>query len=282
MIMKRSIFTFFFLITIFGLNAQDGVLDASFGTGGKVIINIDNSDNVSKAIAVQPDGKIILAGYGTTSINFFSIARLNTNGTPDISFGVNGFASTILPSSGIASSVVLQGDGKIIAGGHSWGGSYNEFTLTRYNTNGTPDATFGSSGIVTTSFLTQSGIGKSLAIQPDGKIILAGFAYNDFNDDNDFALVRYNTNGSLDSTFGVDGMVFTSFGLTQDWINTIELQADGKIIAGGFAGGQMAMARYLVDGNLDPTFATGGKFTSNISTVSQAGINGMILDISGI
>jgi len=280
--MKRTICLFFLITAFTAINAQNGILDPSFGINGIVVIDVDNSNNASKAIAIQPDGKILIAGYSTTSINLFNVVRLNGDGSLDNSFGSNGVVSTTLASTSIASSIALQDDGKIIAGGHSWGGDYNEFTLIRYNSNGSLDATFGNSGIVTTSFLNKSGIGKSLAIQADGKIILAGFSYSDFNDFDDFALVRYNSDGSLDNSFGTGGIVFTSFGNTMDWINSVTLQSDGKIVAGGFSADRMALARYLNDGSLDITFGANGLVANYIFTASQAIINGLSLTQDGI
>ena len=280
--MKRNICLFFLLTAFARLNAQNGVLDPSFGINGSAVIDVGNSDNISKSIAIQPDGKILLAGYASTSINLFSLVRLNPDGSLDNSFGTNGIVTTTFPFTSIASSLVLQNDGKIIAGGHTWGGKYNEFALVRYNSDGSLDATFGNFGLVTTSFLNKSGIGRSLVLQEDGKIILAGRSYSDFNDFDDFALARYNSNGSLDTTFGTEGIVFTNFAITTDWINSVKLQSDGKIVAGGFSANRMALARYLNNGSLDNTFGINGMATNLVSTASQAGINGLALTKDGI
>jgi uncharacterized delta-60 repeat protein len=280
--MKQAICIIFLITAFTTINAQNGILDPSFGTNGIVVIDVGNLDNTSKSIAIQPDGKILMAGYSSTSISFFNVVRLNPDGSLDNSFGTNGVVSTALTSTSNASSIALQDDGKIIAGGHSWGGDYNEFTLIRYNSDGSLDATFGNSGIVTTSFVNKSGIGKSLVIQADGKIILAGYSYFDFSDADEFALVRYNSDGSPDNSFGTGGIVFTNFGNSMDLINSVTLQSDGKIIAGGFSAPQMALARYLTDGSLDNTFGTNGLVTTNISTTSQAIINGLALTQDGI
>lgn len=274
----------FFLLTTFAtLNAQNGVLDPSFGTNGIVVLDVGNSNNTTRAIAIQPDGKILMAGFSSTSINLFNVVRLNPDGSLDNSFGTNGVASTTLAFTSIASSIALQQDGKIIAGGHTWGGESNGFALIRYNSDGSIDNSFGNSGITTTHFFGKDAIGKSLAIQADGKIILAGYSYTIFNDDDDFAVARYNPDGSIDQTFGTNGAVFTTFGVNErDWINSIAVQADGKILAGGFSSNRMALARYLTDGSLDPTFGTNGLAVNIIPPASQAFINGLALSPDGI
>jgi uncharacterized delta-60 repeat protein len=273
---------FILLIAFATINAQNGILDLSFGTNGIVVLDAGNSNNTTRDIAIQPDGKILMAGFSTTSINLFNVVRLNPDGSLDNSFGTNGVASTALASTSIASSIALQQDGKIIAGGHTWGGESNGFALIRYNSDGSLDNSFGNSGITTTHFSGKNAIGKSLAIQADGKIILGGHSYTIFNDDDDFAVARYNPDGSIDQTFGTNGAVFTTFGVNRDWINSIALQADGKILAGGFSSNRMALARYLTDGSLDPTFGTNGLAVNIIPPASQAFINGLALSPDGI
>lgn len=280
--MKRINCMFFLLTAFAALNAQNGSLDASFGNNGIVVIDVGNSNNSARSMVIQPDGKILMAGFSTTSINLFNVIRLNPDGSLDDSFGTNGVATTTLASTSIASSIALQQDGKIIAGGHTWGGISNGFALIRYNSDGSLDTSFGNSGVTTTHLFGKDVIGKSLAIQADGKIILAGYSYTIFNDNDDFALARYHPDGSIDQTFGTNGVVFTSFGVNRDWINSIALQSDGKIVAGGFSSNRMAMARYLTDGSLDPTFGTNGLVLNIIANTSQTFINGLALSQDGI
>jgi uncharacterized delta-60 repeat protein len=201
----------FLLLACCGLSAQaaPGDLDPSFGTNGKVITDF-GSNNYVRAIAVQSDGKIVAAGNAQASHMQFALARHNPDGTLDESFGTGGkVTTTIGTDDAFAYAVALQSDGRIVAAGYirSMG---NRFALARYNTNGTLDTSFGTGGIVTTQF-SSIAFAYALAIQPDGKIIAAGnitIFTSQINND-DFALARYNTNGTLDASFGTGGLVTT-------------------------------------------------------------------------
>ncbi len=163
-------------------------LDNSFHFDGKVTINMGGDDR-AMAMKIQSDGKILLGGY-TTNVNMdFALARLNTDGAPDFSFGGsgNGRIEHHLGGSEAANGMVLQPDGKAILVGYSNGTGTYDFTLTRYNTNGTPDTTFGVAGKVSTDiagFATD--VATAAALQPDGRLVAAGYAGNDF------AVARYN------------------------------------------------------------------------------------------
>jgi uncharacterized delta-60 repeat protein len=182
--------------------AAEGDLDTTFDSDGKVTTAIGASDNEAYSVAIQSDGKIVAAGSSKNGSNYdFALARYNTDGTLDTNFGTGGKVITAIGSStDVAESVAIQSDGKIVAAGFSNNGSNNDFALVRYNTNGTLDTTFDSDGKVTTAIGSANDAAYSVAIQSDGKIVAAGFSNNGSN--NDFALVRYNTNGSLDTSFG--------------------------------------------------------------------------------
>jgi len=245
----------------------DGTLDNSFGTNGKVITDFQQHD-YAYAIALQPDGKIILAGYSTIPMNpghnyLFALARYNSNGTLDNTFGVGGLDTfdfgftTSYDETGW--SMVLQPDGKIIVAGNHFN-TNNDFALVRFNTDGSPDNTFGTGGKVMTDLGKQDGI-LCAALQNDGKIVVSGFTglvplqY-------DFALARYNADGTLDNTFGTDGKVITDLGDREEaW--SVKILNDGKILVGGFSGFDFALARYNADGTLDNTFNTNGKLTTD-------------------
>jgi uncharacterized delta-60 repeat protein len=228
----------------------DGSLDNGFGSGGKVITAYSAG---ASAVAIQPDGKILVAGGSL-------LVRYNTDGSLDPTFGSGG--KVIRPGfGGFSISLLLQADKKIVAVGTMF--TPGDFALVRYNTDGSLDPTFGSGAIVTTDFSGRDDEAYASALQSDGKIIAAGRTTTTVGDSGFFALARYNTDGSLDPTFGMDGMVTTSF-LPNDssFAETIVIQRDGKIVAGGgnfiFDHGLM-FARYNSDGSLDPTFGTGGK-----------------------
>ncbi len=210
----------------------DGSLDSSFGTGGKVTTDFGGSDAALAAV-LQPDGKIVAVG---TSAADFALARYNTDGSLDTSFGTGGKVTTDFGGTDQAWAAVLQPDGKIVAAGLASA----DFALARYNTNGSLDTSFGTGGKVTTSF-EGSDQARAVVLQPDGKIVAVGW-------DNgvEFALARYNTDGLLDSSFGTGGKVTTDFGGSDAALAAV-LQSDGKIVAVGFANTtDFALARYLI------------------------------------
>ena len=259
----------------------DGSLDASFGGTGKVTTTVGTVASAN-SVAIQNDGKIVVAGLTTTGADFdFAVVRFNADGSLDTSFGGTGKVTTSTsPGFESANSVVIQDDGKIVVAGYS--------ALVRYNANGSLDATFGTSGKVTTDFAVFNAV-----LQDDGKIIGVGahdsssqFTLERFNADgsldtsfggtgkvthpgvlaqvgsvtvqtdgkivvvaqqgaDDFRIARYDTDGSLDFTFGVNGIVTTDFGLTSDIGRSITLQNDGNIVVAGVSNNRFAVARYF-------------------------------------
>ncbi|HEU4507529.1 MAG TPA: delta-60 repeat domain-containing protein, partial [Pyrinomonadaceae bacterium] len=242
----------------------DGSLDNSFGSAGKLTTEFFESNDAAQAVALQPDGKIVVAGRVLTSTGRqrFALARYNSNGTLDNSFGSAGklvefFHNELFDARAFA--ILLQSDSKIIAGGWASGPQGGtDFALARYNPDGTLDNTFGTAGKVTTDFLNRGNEQiNHLAVQPDGKIIATGFSDLRGSDDR-FALVRYNQDGSVDNSFGVEGKVTSTFFPDFDCsIEEIELQPDGKIVAVGWAlftgGNHFALARYTSDQLATPT-----------------------------
>lgn len=260
-------------------HAADGDLDPTFGSAGQVTTDFNQSTDIAYAVALQTDGKIVVAGTTYKNNDYssedFAIARYNANGTLDTTFGVNGKVTTDFPGlAAVASAVVVQPDGKILVAG----GAFplftfaGDFKLVRYNPNGSLDTTFGSGGIVTTSFQGQGSYAFSLALQSDGKIIAAGTAFVSFSSDDssntDFALARYNADGTPDTTFGSSGEVTTDFDGFNDDAFSVLVQPDGKIVAVGSAKNptnyyDFALARYLADGTIDTTFGSAGKMRTD-------------------
>ena len=258
--------------------AAAGDLDPTFGVGGKVTTDLKRSTDLANAVAVQTDGKLVVVGEtyknNDSSNEDFAVARYNTDGTLDTTFGSRGRVRTDFPTlAAIPSAVVIQPDGKIVVAG----GAFPLFTfagnfeVVRYNPNGSLDNSFGSGGIVTT-FFPQGSYAFAVALQSDGKIIAAGTHFVDFNpgdmSDTDFALARYNPDGSLDSTFGSGGLVTTDFFGTEDDVFEVLIQPDGKIVAVGSANDpadfyDFAAVRYLSNGTLDTTFGVGGKVSTD-------------------
>jgi uncharacterized delta-60 repeat protein len=228
----------------------NGSLDSTFGNNGRVTTDFNGRFDEAYALVLQADGKLVAAG---TNYSDFALARYNSNGTLDMTFGTGGIITTDFGGSDGARDVVIQPDGKIVAAGGSRSDDFEDdsgvFALARYNADGTLDATFGSGGKVTTD-VGQPSYAPGLALQADGKIVAAGSSVQLFI--RDFALVRYNTNGTLDTTFGAGGIITTDFG-GSDGARDVVIQPDGKIVAAGytananFSASDFALARYLGD-----------------------------------
>jgi uncharacterized delta-60 repeat protein len=224
----------------------NGSLDSSFNGTGKVTTQIGGGAGARSA-TIDPNGKIIAAGYSFNgNISRFALARYKPNGSLDTSFNSTGKVTTPIGSDAIANSVAIQGNGKIVGAGRWLNGNDYDFALTRYNPNGSLDTSFNSTGKVTTPIGSGSDDhADSVAIQANGMIVAAGLTFNGTFDD--FALARYNANGSLDTTFDTDGKVTTTIG-SDAVANSVAIPANGKIVAAGYAfvGGryQFALSRY--------------------------------------
>ena len=254
--------------------AAPGDLDSSFGNGGKVTTDFLGKEDGAAAVAIQADGKIVVAGaiiLGST--HDFGVTRYNTDGSLDSSFGSGGKAATDFSEGSIfAADLAIQPDGKIIVVGGNSSNTIAEFILVRYNSNGSLDSSFGSGGRVRTDFDNNRDSASAVLILPDGHIIVAGVATIRFTG-NDFALARYNSNGSLDTAWGNGGRVTAHiFGLN-DIVSSAVLQPDGKIIVAGFTSTDNGMVplpnfdfvltRFNADGSLDSTFGSGGRMITD-------------------
>jgi uncharacterized delta-60 repeat protein len=271
-----------FAVARYNLN---GTLDKTFGVGGKVQTDFPGLAAVASSVVIQPDGKIVVAGGAFLLFTFvgdFKVVRYNSDGSLDTTFGNGGIVTTTFPEGSYAFALELQSDGKIIAAGTVFvafdpgESSDTDFALARYNPDGTPDATFGNSGQVTTNFVGFEDDAFSVLIQPDGKIVAVGSA-NDPATFYDFAAVRYLSNGTIDTTFGVAGKVRTDFGDQNfDRARSAVLQPDGRIVADGFAISQnglsqnFAVARYTSNGVLDTTFSGDGKTEIDFGNCCQS------------
>jgi uncharacterized delta-60 repeat protein len=259
----------------------DGTLDTTFDGDGKVIVAIGNGYDAAFAVAIQPDGKIVTVGISTTGTRYdITLVRVNPNGSFDTSFDGDGLVITaIFQDEDFAYGIALQPDGKILIGGYTIDTNLRQlFAVVRYNPNGSLDTSFDGDGIVTTFMRPTTG-GDSLRdvlVQPDGKIVAAGESYAGINQDFDFALLRYNADGSLDTTFDGDGKLTTPVSTTTspDGISSIALQSDGKIVAAGYAyaapnNNDCVLARYNVDGSLDTSFDTDGKLYFSFGNLTE-------------
>jgi uncharacterized delta-60 repeat protein len=234
------------------------------------------TDNCT-SVALQADGKIVIAGYtyldNSYDVVYSAVARLNTDGTLDNTFNGNGKQLT---SSITSTSVAIQNDGKIVLGGRSFLNNQDNFSLIRYNADGTPDASFAHDGRQDNTFGPDNYFGESVAIQNDGKIILAGFSQTFSGSNSSFAVARYKTDGSLDSTFDSDGFQSTDLGTQLQFGTSVAINYDGRIAVGG-TNDDYAIVLYNYDGSLDNTFGNGGIQITDIG-LEGSRINNLVFE----
>lgn len=252
---------------------SDGTLDTAFGTDGKVITDLDGYySERCQSVVIQSDGKIVIGGYGqhfSNDTSYFILVRYNEDGTLDTTFGIDG---KVIGTNGEGNSIAIQSDGKILIGGtYNW-----SFVIERYNPDGSLDNTFGLDGKVNTIFGTTSEA-NSLVLQNDEKILMGGYSRNGFDNAN-FAVARYNTDGSLDSTFGTGGKANIAFE-NVSVVHSLVIQPNGKILMGGFTDTginlpstpNFALARLNTNGVVDNTFGSDGKVISPIGVSYSVG-----------
>ncbi|KKD06050.1 calcium-binding protein [Streptomyces sp. WM6386] len=246
----------------------DGSFDTSFGDNGETVTDFAGGEDRAHAVALQPDGKIVVAGEsGATEGGccLFTVARYNADGSLDTGFGTGGRVVSDVGS--VARGVAVQPDGKIVAAGQGIAGPGDlRFMVARYNADGSPDTGFGTGGYTLTPF-EGGGSAHDLALQPDGRIVLAGETGGP-SGPNDFALARYTAAGGLDTGFGTGGTVRTVLSsapgfLGDDSARGVAVQSDGKIVAAGYSAYDFALVRYTGSGALDPAFATDGVVTTD-------------------
>jgi uncharacterized delta-60 repeat protein len=232
----------------------DGSLDTAFGAGGLVISNTDIASfaAIQAGVALQADAKIVVGNDG------FAAARYNSDGSFDTSFGTGGSVPALETGGSLAYGVVVEPDGKIVASGAS-----GNFGLARFDSGGNLDPSFGIGGQATASFGGSAIDAHSLVAQPDGKLLVAGSV--ETAEGEDFALVRYNIDGSLDATFGTGGKVTRDFS-EDDEISGVALQADGKIVVAGTTTAAGVLVRYNANGSIDSSFGIGGKVTTDAAS----------------
>lgn len=262
-----------FALTRYNVN---GILDNTFDGDGRQTADLGFQDYVT-SIAIQPDGKIVIAGYSQNNevINYV-LTRYNGDGSPDKTFNGEGKQNSDFP----VTALTIQKDGKIVTGG-----SLNkDFTLARYNTDGSRDSTFSGDGLQTTDFGKEESL-ASLAIQGDGKIVALGTTGKPGRGGtrSNFALARYNSDGSLDNTFSGDGKEIPKDTDQSSSANTLAIESDGKLLVGGTSFGYISLSRYNIDGSLDATFPGGGFPASDIGTITSIALqtDGKIIAFMG-
>ncbi len=239
-----------------------GALDATFDRDGKVTTDFGGGPDGAHDVAIQADGKIVAAGSGIPSQVRpldFALARYNRDGTLDSTFGYGGKVLTTFEPNSIdsASAVLIQPDGKIVAAGSTR--PRREFAVARYLPNGSLDASFDGDGLVVTPI--PSGVVFDLALQPDGKLIAAGWSNPGGYD---IAMARYNGDGSLDASFDRDGIVVvSSFRPAGTYADHVLVLRDGKILTGG-----TGLVRFNPDGSVDRSFGAGGRAATDLGLVT--------------
>jgi uncharacterized delta-60 repeat protein len=251
-----------------------GTLDATFGVNGLVETTIHSTQTSARvlAVAIQKNGAIVAAGDAVIAGNRnMAVARYKPDGTLDASFSADGKTQSDFDGGNDeAYAVAVQSDGKVVVAGEAYMAKNlqfdnYDFALARFTADGALDTSFGGNGKVTVGLSGGSDDGAhALAIQPDGKLLIAGAT--NANGSYDFLLARYNANGSLDSGFGASGHTITNFG-SFDVANALALRADGAIAAAGCqvnnTVSSFALFQYSPRGLPDPSFHAGGPvFTS--------------------
>ncbi len=275
----------------------NGSLDTTFGPRrtGIVRTSIGRGDDIANALVRLPDGKFVAAGfmtrplYGRTRV---ALVRYNRDGSLDTTFGPRrtGIVTTSIGPHGqdAANALVLQPDGRLVAAG----GSEGRFALVRYNRDGSLDTTFGprQTGKVTTQIGSEYNKVFALVRQPDGKLVAAG---SGMSSPGHFTIVRYNADGSVDTTFGNQGRVLTPVGPINSSgaeARSLALQPDGKLVVAGSVYAQpshvggatdIALVRYNADGSLDTSFGTGGKVDSAQVPAADSGLRALIVQPDG-
>ncbi len=265
---------FLFLLLAIGqvssIFSQTSELDPSFGNGGKAFFYLDGSSR-AMSVAIQPDGKLLVAGKRTDSLAYQPIylIRLLPDGSLDNSFADNGVLATTVENSGNASEhlMKLQPDGKILVVGFIDTNGDPATAVARFLPDGTPDPSFGIGGlaVVNVDTVDDREAAYSVAVQPDGKIVAAG-ASSAVPFDSDYTLLRFLPDGSLDAGFGTGGIARTLLPNSYDNIWHVLVQPDGKLLTTGYTsylfGFKRTMMRYNADGSLDAGFGTNGILTN--------------------
>jgi uncharacterized delta-60 repeat protein len=259
--------------------STDGSLDTSFGGGdGIVLTDIAGGNYSGNAVAVDSADRIVVAGYIVNgSAHDFAVARYTPDGVLDSAFGVGGKVTTAIRDAGgdVGRAVVVDSEGRIVVVGGSWNatGSNWDFAVARYTEDGLLDASFGGGdGIVLTDIGTVDALARAVAIDSDGRIIVAGHSYNHSDDDSVVVVVRYTSAGVLDTGFGTRGIVTTPIGLASiyDTAYAVAVDSQGRIVVAGKSDNSIdghrdfAVVRYTSAGVLDTSFSADGIVMTDI------------------
>lgn len=263
--MNKILLSIALLISISKLYAQDGQLDLSFNTTGKVISNFGAYNASLSAVQTTNAGKIIVAGSLASSSSFssydFFVAQFNSDGSPDLSFGTNGKTTIDFSANYDAvSSMCIQADGKILVTGRSTSNVYYDIAVARLNANGLLDASFGTNGKVLVDVQGESDEARFINIQKDDKIIIAGLSST--STIGSALAMRLNTDGSLDNSFGTNGHVLCQFTGAAYFTSCLQMN-DGTLAFAGsclvLGNSRIVMAKLNGDGSKNTSFGTNGQ-----------------------
>lgn len=289
------------IISDFALTRYDasGALDPTFGTGGRVRTDFGGRFDEALAVAVQPDGRVVVAGNSSDANGSdMAVARYNSDGLLDTSFDGDGMALVDFGSEASARAVALQPDGGIVLAGGvlqpvGGGCCVSDFALVRLTSVGALDSSFDGDGRVVTDFLAGADNGHDVAqavrVQADGRIVAAGAGVAGVVSV-DFAVARYLADGSLDATFSDDGLVTTDFVGYFDEIRDLAVDNGGRIVTGGqsceFPGNSdevcdFGLARYTSNGTLDRRFGRKGRVRTDLGADLSEGIRGVVVQADG-
>ncbi len=268
--------------------AQAGSLDPTFSTDGIVVQDFSTGLDDAHDIAIQSDGKILVAGryFNGTNIDF-TLFRFNTDGTLDLTYNSDGLANADLLGIDYTYALEIQSDHKVVVVGCTEATPLSTnmcIGLVRFNSDGTLDTSFDGDGVVVTDLVGLAANARDVRIQSDGKIVVAGSSNDGITAD--YVTLRYNPDGSLDNTFDGDGMVITNLGVDTDIAEGLCIQSDGKIIVVGTTvldfthSFDIGMVRYNTDGSIDNTFDTDGIVIQDVALDADAG-TGIALQTDG-
>lgn len=261
--------------------ASAGDLVAEFGLGGKVTTDFSSNIDVPAAVAIYPDGRIVLAGSARSENNYLdtdiALARYNPDGSLDQTFGNGGLVTTDLKEFEKANAVAIQPDGRIVVAGYisrsDWS---NDFLVIRYNEDGTLDSSFGQDGVVTTDFFNTDDFAADMALTRNGEIVVGGtISWN--IPKSDFGIARYKSNGDLDETFAFGGKVAVGLDNLDESLAAMVLNPKGEIVLAGQANTasegspnfDFVLTRLNRDGSPDGSFGIGGSVTTDFTVVDS-------------
>lgn len=267
--MKIKLLIWGVVFTVFVLSAkaqQPGTIDITYGNNGKASASNGQEYDVAMSMALQKDGKAVVAGY---TLADFMVARFTLNGKPDSSFGGDGVVVTDINNNSVeqANAVIVQADGKILVCGNTLNNTKRNFALLRYHSDGTLDNSFSGDGKLITTLSAGQDEPLAMALQPDGKILLAGYS------ENNFAVVRYRQNGTPDSSFSGDGIQITTIDAGSAVAKSVHVLKDGKILLVGYieynAQSDCVLAKYKSNGLPDSSFGSNGKLIADLGAIDR-------------